>query len=76
MPFRLLNTRVLTFVGVLSYSLYLLHFTVIIAVQRAIPQVGAALQALLSLSVSLALAWGMYLLVERPFARLRRRLSD
>ncbi|MDP9011816.1 MAG: acyltransferase [Pseudomonadota bacterium] len=76
LPFRLLNTRPLAFIGLLSYSLYLFHFAVIIAVQRLAPQAGAGLQAVLSLAVAVALAWVMYLLVERPCARLRRRLSD
>ncbi|MDP8985375.1 MAG: acyltransferase [Pseudomonadota bacterium] len=76
MPFRLLNTRALTFIGLLSYSLYLLHYAVIIAVQRSTPRAGSGVQAVLSLSVSLVLAWGMYSLIERPCARLRRQLSD
>lgn len=75
-PFRLLNWRPLTFIGLLSYSLYLLHFTVIVAIKRWLPNEGPVLQGVLSFATSIVLAWLMYVSVERPFARLRRRLSD
>jgi peptidoglycan/LPS O-acetylase OafA/YrhL len=75
-PFRLLNWRPLTFIGLLSYSLYLLHFTVIFAIKRWLPNEGPVLQGVLSFATSIVLAWLMYVSVERPFARLRRRLSD
>jgi peptidoglycan/LPS O-acetylase OafA/YrhL len=76
MPFRLLNRRPLTFIGLLSYSLYLLHFTVIVAIKRGLPDEGPVLQGVLSFATAMVLAWLMYVSVERPFARLRRRLSD
>jgi len=73
--FRLLNWRPLVFIGMLSYSLYLLHYAVILEVQRAFSAVHPLLQAVIALAVSLALAWGIYLLVERPCGQLRRRLQ-
>lgn len=76
MPFRVLNLRPMAFIGLLSYSLYLLHFAVIIGVQRLTPGWGAGWQSVLSFLVSMGLAWVMYLTVEKPFARLRRQLSD
>ncbi|MDB6084126.1 MAG: acyltransferase 3 [Gammaproteobacteria bacterium] len=76
LPFRLLNLRALSFIGLLSYSLYLMHFAVIIAVQRLATGVGGGVQAVLSFLVSMGLAWAMYVSVEKPFARLRRQLSD
>jgi peptidoglycan/LPS O-acetylase OafA/YrhL len=75
-PFRILNWRPLTFIGLLSYSLYLLHFTVIVAVKRWLPNLGPVVQAMWSFAFSMVLAWVMYVSVERPFARLRRMLSD
>jgi peptidoglycan/LPS O-acetylase OafA/YrhL len=74
--FRVLNWRPLAFVGVLSYSLYLLHYAVILGVQRTLATLHPALQALVALGVSLGAAWIIYRLVEQPCARLRRRLTD
>jgi peptidoglycan/LPS O-acetylase OafA/YrhL len=72
--FPLLNLRPVAFVGVLSYSLYLVHPTVLFGVglyvHRSVPVRGVAAGL-----ISLALALGIYVLVEKPAARLRRRLS-
>jgi peptidoglycan/LPS O-acetylase OafA/YrhL len=72
--FRPLNWQPMRFIGTLSYSLYLVHQVALAAVQQhsRLPGVGRALLALL---VSLAVAWTIYRVVERPCARLRRRLS-
>jgi len=74
--FRPLNWRPVAFLGVLSYSFYLVHFAVISAVQRIAPGLDALLQGLLALAIALALAALMYRYVERPCARLRQRLTD
>jgi peptidoglycan/LPS O-acetylase OafA/YrhL len=73
--FRPLSWRPLQHVGVLSYSLYLLHHVVIEAVGKAAP-LGRAGQTALSLLLCLALAEVIWRLVERPCARLRARLSS
>jgi peptidoglycan/LPS O-acetylase OafA/YrhL len=73
--FKALNWRPIAFVGVLSYSLYLLHYTVILGVRHQFATLHPVLQAGLALGVSLALAWMMHVLVERPCADLRRRLQ-
>jgi peptidoglycan/LPS O-acetylase OafA/YrhL len=75
-PFAWLNTRVMIFIGLLSYSLYLLHLAVIFAVARAVPALPAILQGVLSLAAAIAIAWLIYLTIEKPCARLRRRLTD
>jgi peptidoglycan/LPS O-acetylase OafA/YrhL len=75
-PFALLNTRVMVFLGLLSYSLYLLHLAVIYGVMRLLPGVGLIAQGVLSLAVAVTLAWLIYVTVEKPCARLRRKLSD
>lgn len=72
--FRLLSWRPIAFVGVLSYSLYLLHYAVILGVRHALATLHPALQALIALAISMALAWIVYLCVEQPCGRLRRRL--
>jgi len=76
LPFRVLNLKPVAFIGVLSYSLYLVHFAVIFAVRRNLPDLHPVPSALLALALSVLLAWIIYRLVERPCARLRRRLID
>lgn len=76
LPFRLLNLKPLTFIGLLSYSLYLLHYGSLLYVQAFMPRGGAVGQALAAFALSMLLAWLIYVLIERPCARLRRRLTD
>jgi peptidoglycan/LPS O-acetylase OafA/YrhL len=75
LPFRLLNNRVAEFLGVLSYSLYLLHFAVITATARVLPQVSPWVTAILALGLSIVLAMVIRVIIEEPCARMRRRLS-
>jgi peptidoglycan/LPS O-acetylase OafA/YrhL len=75
-PFRLLNTRLLVFIGLLSYSLYLLHYVVIAALMELLPAISEFLRAVLALGVSTFLAWLIYRAIEKPCAALRRRLTD
>ena len=74
-PFRLLDWSPLAFVGQLSYSLYLMHDAVIHAVRKIYPSLGLFQQMVLELAICFALAWLMYVWVERPCAKLRRRLT-
>jgi peptidoglycan/LPS O-acetylase OafA/YrhL len=73
-PFRVLNLRAMSFLGVLSYPLYLVHHVVLGAFVHAPFGLGAV-RALLAFALSLALAWAIHELVEKPCAQLRRRLS-
>ena len=72
---RFLNWRPVAFVGVLSYSLYLVHRPVLRLVEERL-ELSAAAETLIGLAISFAFAYAMYRLVERPAARLRRRLSQ
>lgn len=72
--FRLLNIRPVMFVGAVSYSIYILHEIVIAGVHHQVGG-GQAVHGVLYLLITLLIAWAMYRWVERPFARLRRRLS-
>jgi peptidoglycan/LPS O-acetylase OafA/YrhL len=74
--FAWLNNRALAFIGLLSYSLYLLHLAALMQVQRELPSAGPIVQALLAFAIAFAVAWLIYVTVERPCARLRKRLSD
>ena len=72
-PMKLLNTRTLAFGGVLSYVLYLVHYVVLDALA---PVVGTGLwPGILALAVSVAIAWTLHRFVEKPAARLRKRLA-
>lgn len=74
-PFRVLNHRSIAFVGVLSYSLYLVHFVVIYAVQKQLPSVGVPTVAAVAGIVSLVLAYGFHRFIEQPATKMRRRYT-
>jgi peptidoglycan/LPS O-acetylase OafA/YrhL len=73
-PFQLLNLRPVAFLGVLSYSLYLMHTTVLYGLHQWTPWSRGA-KGPLALGMSILLAWLIYRFVEKPCARLRKRLS-
>jgi peptidoglycan/LPS O-acetylase OafA/YrhL len=70
---KLLNTRMLSYIGVLSYSLYLLHAVVLLQMQRIVH--GAAAVGLVSLPVTIALGVLVRVLIERPAEKLRAHLG-
>jgi peptidoglycan/LPS O-acetylase OafA/YrhL len=72
-PFALLNTRLLKYLGLLSYSMYLTHTSVIWGLEHwlAWPE---PLRAALALLIIIALAFVIHHGVERPVGRLRKRL--
>jgi peptidoglycan/LPS O-acetylase OafA/YrhL len=72
--FRLLNVGWVRFLGVLSYSIYLIHPTVLWAV-TSWTRLPGLVQAAIGLVLTLAIALVIYQLVEKPAARLRRKLS-
>ncbi|HEY4104156.1 MAG TPA: acyltransferase [Polyangiaceae bacterium] len=73
---KVLNLRPVAFIGVLSYSLYLIHHVVFFAFsQKFQPRFGLLAVSLATLLVTLALAWLVQVTIERPCARLRKRFS-
>jgi peptidoglycan/LPS O-acetylase OafA/YrhL len=72
--FRPLNWQPVRFVGTISYSLYLVHQTTLMAVAQHL-SLGGLARGSLALLISVAIAWVMYRVVEKPCAALRRRLS-
>lgn len=72
--FRWLNYKWLRQLGVLSYSLYLIHYTVIYVVQEWI-EVHPLVQGIIAFAISLGLSMAMYRWVERPFAKWRKHFS-
>ncbi|MFT3784623.1 MAG: acyltransferase [Tepidisphaeraceae bacterium] len=75
--FAWLNWSPLKFLGVLSYSLYLVHLMVIFNVQRwcwKTPLDNKLFTGSVSIAISLVLAVAMYYLLEKPLQGLRKKL--
>ncbi len=73
--FRFLNFRWVAFIGTLSYSLYLVHEVLLRAVTRLWPQWHGSLRVATALAASLIAALTIYVLIERPCAVLRKKLT-
>ncbi|MET0791227.1 MAG: acyltransferase [Polyangiaceae bacterium] len=74
--FPLFNNRALGFVGKLSYSLYLVHGMLLQMGERWLPTTHGAIRGVLALVVSMAAAWLIWILVEKPSTRLRKGLES
>lgn len=74
--YRVLNLPWVRQVGALSYSLYLVHHTVIDALYYRFPGINLAVAILTSLLISLALSQAIFQWIEKPCAKLRRRLQQ
>jgi peptidoglycan/LPS O-acetylase OafA/YrhL len=72
--FRPLSWAWVRYLGLISYVFYLIHDTVLIAVQQHV-HAGLWVQAGIALAITIGLAALVRELVEKPSARLRRRLS-
>jgi peptidoglycan/LPS O-acetylase OafA/YrhL len=74
-PMRVLNLRPVAYVGMLSYSLYLMHQILIyVAIEQLQGKVHRFFVGVVALGAALLLASIIYQLVEKPCARLRKRL--
>jgi peptidoglycan/LPS O-acetylase OafA/YrhL len=76
MLFRFLNYKPIAFLGVLSYSLYLIHQVLLYAIETLAPALPGFVRAVLTLAGAVTLAWLIHRFIERPCARLRARLKD
>lgn len=79
---RLFSSRVMRFLGTISYSFYLLHASVIYLIvarfMPADPTLGLAWYVVGSTAISLALSYASYMLIERWYftaAKRRKNLS-
>jgi peptidoglycan/LPS O-acetylase OafA/YrhL len=73
---RFLNFRWVAFIGTLSYSLYLVHEVLLRAVTRLWPRWHGSLLVMTALAASVIAASAIYVLIERPCAVLRKRLTQ
>jgi peptidoglycan/LPS O-acetylase OafA/YrhL len=71
---RLLEVKTLTWLGTLSYALYLWHFPIADLTYRYVESVP--LQVGIILGASVLLSCVSYYLVETPFLKLRKRLGS
>jgi len=74
-PVRFLNLSVVRFLGVLSYTLYLCHSIIMDFVERNL-DTNLTLSGIVSLAGALCFATLVHYWIERPCARLRKRLSS
>lgn len=72
---RVLDSRPLQFTALLSYTLYLVHSTVVAVAENWVPALGYAPAMAAALALSFAIAWGVYVAIERPAANWRRRVE-
>ncbi|WP_332854336.1 acyltransferase family protein [Duganella sp. S19_KUP01_CR8] len=71
--FRPLNWRAVRWVGEISYVFYLSHLLWLAVAWHLWPDNRAG-GAALALGLTLVFSWAVHLVVERPFARLRKQL--
>jgi peptidoglycan/LPS O-acetylase OafA/YrhL len=70
----LLNASAIRFLGKISYSLYLVHMTVLCALAALLShRLSHGGLLLVYLTTSILLSWGFYLTVEWPFMKLSRQ---
>ncbi len=74
--FPIFNGRALGFIGKLSYSLYLVHATLLLVLEHWFEStIGPYPRAVLGFALSVGLAWAIWTVVEKPSARLRKKLE-
>jgi len=71
---RVINWRPIMWVGLISYSVYLIHRPALMLAEEYLAG-PIVLRHIVGLAVTVLLSWAMLVLVERPFGRLRKRLS-
>jgi peptidoglycan/LPS O-acetylase OafA/YrhL len=74
-PFKLLNYRWVKFLGLLSYSMYLMHQVILYGIAER-TSFHPFIQGAIALLASVLLASAIYYAVEQPCARLRKRLAE
>ncbi|MGG6196931.1 acyltransferase family protein [Pantoea allii] len=77
---KTVNIRALSFLGDISYSLYLVHYPVLIFILKALPpsalQNGNPAVFILSVAVSTGIASVMFRLVEMPSVQLGKKIAS
>ncbi|WP_442575854.1 acyltransferase family protein [Microbacterium sp. F51-2R] len=71
---RAMNWRPIMWVGVISYSIYLIHRPALMLAEEYIPAPHLT-QAIIGIAATVLLSWAMLHWVEKPFGVLRKRFS-
>ena len=70
-PARLLGTRVPLFFGAISYSLYLVHWPIVVFARPLLPDLPASAFLIGGVALSTLLGWASWRFVEQPVRRNR-----
>ncbi|MHB8624339.1 MAG: acyltransferase family protein [Sulfuricaulis sp.] len=73
-PFRWLNAKPLVYLGTISYTIYLSHHVIMLGIAKHLPQLSWFWMTLVVAVLTLAVAEPMRRWIEKPFARMRKRL--
>ncbi len=74
-PFTLLNLAFVRYIGKVSYPLYLVHYLILLLVERHFSDHSHLSMIILWLVMTLGLSMIIHHLVERPMTRFRRKLE-
>jgi peptidoglycan/LPS O-acetylase OafA/YrhL len=72
---RVLSTPILTWIGRISYSMYLWHILAFVTVINYLGALGVWHKELIGYAAAIATAAASYYLIERPFLRLKERFN-
>ena len=73
---RFLESRVMQWFGLISFSLYLVHEPVVISMAHLFGDQNLRIAALVSVVLSIPLSWVFFKIVEIPSHKLSRRVGD
>lgn len=76
LAFSWLNTPPVRFLGAISYSFYLVHFTIVGMVRHALPTAPTVAIVLASLALTMLISCALYFGIEKPCTRLRHSFID
>lgn len=75
LPFRVLNTKAVAFVGVLSFTLYLSHQIVLMGLHFWLPSLTPLPGSCVAFAIAFAVSLSIHRFVEKPCAEIRKRLA-
>jgi peptidoglycan/LPS O-acetylase OafA/YrhL len=73
---KLLNSRLLSWIGAMSYSLYLVHYMALTEIQQHFRSLSLISRGVIGLAVSMILAELIHVAIEIPTGKLRGRLKQ
>lgn len=73
---RILESRVMQWFGLISFSLYLVHEPVVISMAHLFGDDNLQIAGVVGILISIPLAWVFFKVVEIPSHKLSRRLGD